>query len=86
MKTRNYQLLTLIFAALFLTSLTLNIIPNNEQSKYNNLCQRVALDYAKLDLTFAKFECCKIFEVSDPQLNMTYKSEGCIGPFDFVDN
>ncbi len=83
MKTGHYQLLTLLFGVLLLLSLTLNIIPNNEQEKYDNLCKSIRLDYAKLDLTFARFECCQVFEVSDPQLNMTYESEGCIGPFDF---
>lgn len=84
MRTEHYQIITLVFFVLLLLSLTFNFIPNNEQQKYDKLCRSAALDYAKLDLTFAKFQCCSIHKVSDPQLNMTYESEGCTRSFDFI--
>jgi len=86
MKTEHYKILTLIFSILFLISLFFNIIPNNEQEKYNNLCKGNGLDYAKVDLTFAQFKCCKVFDVSDPILNITSEVEGCTSSFDFIDD
>ncbi len=84
MKTGHYQIITLVFFVLLLLSLAFTIIPNNEQEKYDRLCKGVGLDYAKLDLPFAQFQCCTIHKVSDPQLKMTYEVEGCSSSYDFV--
>jgi len=83
MKTEHYQILTLVFLVLLLLSLAYNIIPGGEQKKYDNLCKRTGLDYAKVDFIFAKFQCCTIHNVSDHVLNMTYEVEGCSSSFDF---
>ena len=84
MKTGHYQIITLVFFVLLLLSLAFTIIPNTEQKKYDKVCKGAGLDYAKLDLTFAQFQCCKIHKVSDPQLNMTSQVEGCTKSYDFV--
>lgn len=79
----NYQMLTVIFAILFFATLIFHTIPNQQQVKYDRYCKGIGLDYANINLVFAEFECCKVYEVLDWEKGITYESEGCLEPFDF---
>lgn len=82
-KQIDYKIITLVFVILFSLSIIFNTILNQPQTKYDRACKSIGLDYANVDLVFAQFECCKIYEVSDWGNNQTLQTEGCSSPLDF---
>jgi len=83
MNEQNYQILALIFAVLFFGTLVFWTIPNYGATEYDRFCRGQGLDYADVDIIFGEFECCKIYEVSDWENQITYQVEGCSESFDF---
>ncbi len=77
-----YQILTLIFAFLFLITMIFYTIPNYKQSGLDRQCKSLGLQYAKVDMLRGEYSCCKIFEVADFNEQITYQKEGCSLPFD----
>ncbi len=79
----DYKIVTLVLVVFLTLSLIFSTIPNQQQTKYDKFCKAQGLDYANVNMVFAEFECCRLYEVSDWENNQTLHSEGCLAPLDF---